>query len=51
VVRIKDTLTLGKVEVSESYAAELAQRRDLEPLGPARDVVFDAAGNLPPLAS
>ena len=50
VVRIQDTLTLGMVEVSDSYAAELAQRRDLEPLGPAREMTFDAAGNLPPLA-
>ncbi|MBV8878856.1 MAG: DUF2088 domain-containing protein [Planctomycetaceae bacterium] len=51
IVRIHDTLTLGTVEVSESYAEALAGRADLEPLGPARDVVFDAAGNLPPLGS
>jgi hypothetical protein len=51
IVRIHDTLNLGTVEVSESYAAELAKRSDLEALGPARDVVFDAAGNLPPIAT
>ncbi|HVR84223.1 MAG TPA: DUF362 domain-containing protein [Planctomycetota bacterium] len=49
VVRIQDTLSLGTVEVSESYAAELAQRSDLEPLGPAREMGFDDAGNLSPI--
>jgi uncharacterized protein (DUF362 family) len=51
VVRIQDTLNLEKVEVSESYAEELRGRPDLEPLGPAREVRFDARGNLPPLGS
>ncbi len=50
VVRILDTLNLGTVEVSESYADELKRRPDLEPLGPAREMAFDAAGDLPPLA-
>src|SRR6185295_14124849 len=49
VVRIQDTLTLGTVEVSESYAAELSKRTDLETLGPAREMTFDAAGHLTPL--
>lgn len=49
IVRIHDTLTLGTVEVSESYAADLASRPDLEALGPPRELVLDAAGNLPPL--
>jgi hypothetical protein len=49
VVRILDTLNLGTVEVSESYAEELKRRPDLEPLGPAREMTFDAAGDLPPL--
>jgi hypothetical protein len=51
IVRIQDTLNLEKVEVSESYAELLRGRPDLEPLGPARDVRFDAQGNLPPLCS
>ena len=51
VVRIQDTLNLEKVEVSESYAELLRGRPDLEPLGPARDVRFDAHDNLPPLCS
>ncbi|MBI3857393.1 MAG: DUF2088 domain-containing protein [Planctomycetes bacterium] len=51
VVRIESTLSLEKVEVSEAYAEELKKRSDLEPLGPVRDAVFDAAGNLAPLCS
>jgi hypothetical protein len=51
IVRIQDTLSLEKVEVSESYADELKKRPDLEPLGPARDMAFDPQGNLPPLCS
>ena len=51
VVRIESTLSLEKVEVSEAYADELKKRSDLEPLGPARDVRFDAEGNLTPLCS
>jgi hypothetical protein len=51
VVRIKDTLNLVRVEVSESYQGDLATRSDLEVLGPARDVVFDVQGNLPPIVA
>jgi hypothetical protein len=51
VVRIESTLSLEKVEVSEAYADELKKRSDLEPLGPARDVRFDAEGNLATLCS
>jgi len=51
VVRIESTLSLENVEVSEAYAEELKKRSDLEPLGPARDVRFDAEGNLAPLCS
>jgi hypothetical protein len=51
VVRIESTLSLDRVEVSEAYADELKKRPDLEPLGPAREIAFDAAGNLTPLCS
>jgi hypothetical protein len=45
VVRIKNTLVLGELEVSEAYAAEVARRGDLTRLddGPLR---FDATGRL-----
>ena len=47
-VRIKNTLTLGEVQVSEAYADELRQRPDLEVLGDPVPLAFDAAGQLIP---
>jgi len=49
VLRIRSTLDLAEVEVSEAYAHALTARPDLEPLGPAAPMPFDAAGNLVPL--
>jgi hypothetical protein len=46
VIRIKNTLMLGEIEVSEAYAAELAKRPDLTPIGDAAPLPFDAAGRL-----
>ena len=51
ILRIQDTLNLEKVEVSDSYAAELRARPDLQPLGAARELAFDGQGNLTPLCS
>src|SRR5919106_3596669 len=45
VIRIKNTLMLGEIEVSEAFAPELVKRPDLTPLGDA-PLVFDAAGRL-----
>src|SRR5687768_15390294 len=45
VIRIKNTLMLGEVEVSEAYAADVAKRSDLTVLGEA-PLGFDAAGRL-----
>jgi hypothetical protein len=45
VVRIKNTLMLGELEVSEAFAAEVDKRRDLTALGSAA-LDFDAAGRL-----
>jgi hypothetical protein len=47
VVRIKNTLVLGELEVSEAFAAEVDKRRDLTALGSA-PLEFDAAGRLRP---
>jgi hypothetical protein len=47
VVRIKNTLMLGELEVSEAYAADVARRGDLTVLGEA-PLGFDAAGRLVP---
>ena len=46
VIRIKSTLMLGEIEVSEAYAAELAKRPDLTSIGDATPLPFDAAGRL-----
>jgi hypothetical protein len=51
VVRIADTLSLSRVEVSEVYRSDLPRRADLAALGPAAEMGFDAAGNLLPLPS
>ena len=48
VVRIKNTLLLGEIEVSEAYAAEVDKRRDLTLLGEG-PLGFDASGRLRPL--
>src|SRR3989339_338670 len=49
VVRIKNTLQLDEVEVSEIYKDEILNRRDLEILEGPRPMSFDAQGNLVPL--
>jgi hypothetical protein len=49
VLRIKDTLHLDELEVSEAVLGDANLRTRIEPLGPARPWTFDASGNLPPL--
>jgi hypothetical protein len=48
VVRILNTLRLTEIEVSESFAAELAGRDDLTILGAPADMTFGPDGALPP---
>jgi hypothetical protein len=48
VVRIKNTLRLAEVEVSEAFAKEMAGRTDLAVLGEPAPMAFDAGGSLPP---
>jgi hypothetical protein len=48
VVRIRSTLVLGELEVSEAYAAEVARRGDLSVVGESR-LEFDVTGRLRPL--
>jgi hypothetical protein len=48
VIRIKNTLMLGEIEVSEAYMAEVAKRPDLTPIGEPVPLPFDAAGRLVP---
>ncbi|GAA4616412.1 lactate racemase domain-containing protein [Saccharopolyspora hordei] len=49
VVRIRNTLTMPRIEVSEAYAQEVADHPDLTALGEPRDWEFDADGRLEPL--
>src|SRR5215467_122831 len=46
VIRIKNTLVLGEIEVSEALMAEATRRNDLTPLGPPTSLPFDVAGRL-----
>ena len=46
VVRIRNTLRLGEVEVSEACRAELAGRTDVDLIDPPRPLDFDESGNL-----
>ncbi len=46
VVRIKNTLILDKVEVSESLLEATKERDDLETAGELRDMEFDSEGDL-----
>jgi hypothetical protein len=49
VIRIKNTLTLGEIECSEAYLSSIAQRPDLQVVGEARPLGFDASGRITPL--
>ena len=49
VIRIKNTLLLGEIEVAEAFLPEVEKRPDLTVLGKSRPLSFDAAGTLVPL--
>src|SRR6266446_1736062 len=49
VVRIRNTLQLDRLLVSEACRAELAARGNVEIIEPPHELAFDEAGNLPPL--
>ena len=49
IVRIKNTLQVDEVEVSEVYGEELKKRPDLEVLEGPKPMAFDRQGNLLPL--
>ena len=46
IVRIKNTLHLDEVEVSEIYENEICQKADLEIMEGPNSMMFDANGNL-----
>jgi hypothetical protein len=49
VMRIRNTLTLDELDVSEPCLAEPSPQTQFAPAAAARPLAFDAAGNLPPL--
>jgi hypothetical protein len=49
VIRIKNTLVLGEIEVSEAFLPDVAKRSDLTALGDPTELGFDVAGVLRPL--
>jgi hypothetical protein len=46
VVRILNTLELGEIQVSEAYLPQVERHQDLEVVGAAKDMEFDAKDNL-----
>jgi hypothetical protein len=48
-MRIRNTLTLDELEVSEPCLAEPSPQTQFAPVAAARPLAFDTAGNLPPL--
>jgi hypothetical protein len=49
VIRIKNTLVRGEIECSEAFLPDIAKRPDLEVVGEARPLGFDAGGRIAPL--
>jgi hypothetical protein len=49
VIRIKNTLVLGEIECSEAFLPEIGKRPDLQVVGEARPLGFDAGGRIAPL--
>ncbi len=50
IIRIKNTMQLGRVEVSEAYESELARRGDLEIIRHLDPPAFNDLGDLAPIA-
>jgi len=48
VIRIRNTLDIKEIMISEAYGPELQGRDDLEIISPAREMAFDEVGNLLP---
>jgi hypothetical protein len=49
VIRIKNTLEMEELQVSEALLDELKGRGDLTVMGAPEEMWFDADGNLPPI--
>ncbi len=49
ILRIRNTMQLEELEVSEACLEARERQTEFTPIGPPRPLTFDAAGNLPPL--
>jgi hypothetical protein len=49
VIRIKNTLEMEELQVSEAVLDELKGRQDISLIGGLEEMTFDAEGNLPPI--
>ena len=49
IIRIKNTLDLGEVDVSETFLSEIGNRDDLTVIEKPANLTFDSDGNLPPM--
>jgi hypothetical protein len=49
VIRIKNTLEMAELQVSEALMDELKGRSDITPIGGLEELIFDGEGNLPPI--
>jgi hypothetical protein len=47
-IHIKNTVSLGLVDVSDAYQNELSKRADLELIAESQPMTFDADRNLTP---
>jgi len=48
-IRIRDTLRLGELEVSEALLKEMKEHPRVTSMAPPAEWTFDSEGNLPPL--
>ncbi|MEE9229729.1 MAG: lactate racemase domain-containing protein [Acidobacteriota bacterium] len=48
IIRIKNTMSLGEADISEGYKEDLSGRDDLTIVSEAKQMSFNAEGNLPP---
>ncbi len=49
ILRIRNTMQLEELEVSEACLEEKERQTEFDPIGPPRPLTFDTEGNLPPL--
>ena len=49
ILRIRNTMQLEELEVSEACLEEKDRQTEFDPIGPPRPLTFDVSGNLPPL--